>query len=161
MSAIQVLLCDDDAAVREAYCESIELEGLVVRPCRSAAEVLPLLEKDASVVVVTDIRMPERDGFDLLAAAHAIDVEIPVILMTGHGDIPMALRALRVGAWDFVEKPADPVILVETVRRALEHRLPVLVFRVARANGDAHGVLAIQPAQRSAQVFADVVAQRL
>lgn len=132
MTESQVLLCDDDAAVLEAYCESIELEGLTVRPCRSVAEVLPLLATDVHSVVVTDVRMPDADGFDLLAAAHAIDADTPVILMTGHGDIPMALRALRAGAWDFIEKPADPVILVETVRRALDHRAIVLENRRLR-----------------------------
>lgn len=132
MTAFQVLLCDDDAAVREAYCESIELEGLVVRPCRAVTEVLDLLAVDTPLVVVTDVRMPDADGFDLLAAAHSIDADIPVILMTGHGDIPMAMRALRAGAWDFIEKPADPVILVETVRRALEHRAVVIENRRLR-----------------------------
>jgi two-component system C4-dicarboxylate transport response regulator DctD len=52
--------------------------------------------------------MPDNDGFDLVAAVRKIDSEIPIILMSGHGDIPMALRALRDGAWDFLEKPADP-----------------------------------------------------
>jgi len=79
--------------------------------------------------LITDVRMPGMDGFALMARALEIDPNLPVIMITGHGDIAMALRAVRCGAYDFMEKPFPAEILVDTVRRALERRTLIMENR--------------------------------
>lgn len=133
MTDFDVVFIDDDKEVLEAYAQTLELEGFSVRPCRTAASGIEKLTAETGAVVVTDVRMPQRDGFQALAAIRQIDPDIPVIMVTGHGDIPMALKALRAGAWDFIEKPADPALLVEAVRRAQAHRKVILENRGLRA----------------------------
>lgn len=128
-----VLLVDDDESVRVAYAQTLQLDGLETCAFASAAEALRRVGAEFAGVLVTDVRMPGMDGFAFLEAVGRIDRELPVVLVTGHGDVPMALKAMRAGAWDFVEKPADPVLLVETVRRALLHRRLVLENRALRA----------------------------
>ncbi|QEL22490.1 response regulator [Bosea sp. F3-2] len=118
MSAPKIVLVDDDAEVLDAWRLTLELDGFEVITRRTADAALSQLTRDSSAVLVSDVRMPGRDGFGLLSAVTAIDAELPVVLITGHADVPMAVRAIREGAWDFVEKPADPVLLIETVRRA-------------------------------------------
>lgn len=73
-------------------------------------------------VVVCDIRLPGIDGLEFLRRARAIDPDLPVVLISGHGDIAMAVGAIRDGAYDFIEKPFSADILLETVRRALDKR---------------------------------------
>ncbi|UPA26753.1 sigma-54-dependent transcriptional regulator [Shinella oryzae] len=121
-ASIDVILVDDDANVLDACRELLEIEGFRVSAHGSVSGALAGLAADSEAVFVSDVRMPRQDGFDLVAAVQGIDKEIPIVLMTGHGDIPMALRAMRDGVWDFLEKPADPVHLIETVRRARDHR---------------------------------------
>lgn len=128
----EIILIDDDANVLEACCEVLELENYRVAPHSSVTAALSDMHPDGQTVIVSDVRMPKHDGFDLLKAVRAIDAEIPIVLMSGHGDIPMALRAMRDGAWDFLEKPADPLILIETIRRAQSHRQLVLENRRLR-----------------------------
>jgi len=129
----RVILVDDDAEVRDAYRQTLELDGFDVTAFASAGAGLSVLSPDLPAVVVSDVRMPGKDGFDFLEAVQAVDPEIPVILVTGHGDVPMAIKAVRAGAWDFLEKPADPVRLVETVRRAFAHRSLILENRALKA----------------------------
>jgi two-component system C4-dicarboxylate transport response regulator DctD len=130
----RVILVDDDREVLDAIVQSFELEGFAVQPCTSAAAALAALDApDQDAVVVTDVRMPGRDGLELLDALRRADPDLPVILVTGHGDIPMAVRAVRAGAWDFLQKPADPVRLIEVVRRALDYRRIVIENRALRA----------------------------
>lgn len=131
-NALDVLLVDDDAEVRHAYGQTLELDGLVVLPLGDSPAALKQLARGFEGVVVTDVRMPGMDGFAFLDAVRRLDPDIPVVMVTGHGDVPMALKALRAGAWDFIEKPADPVMLVETVRRALQQRRLVLENRMLR-----------------------------
>ncbi|WP_439501922.1 sigma-54-dependent transcriptional regulator [Aminobacter ciceronei] len=131
-----IILIDDDANVLDACREVLELEELRVAAHGSVKSALAGLRADTSAVIVSDVRMPDHDGFDLVAAVRKIDREIPIILMSGHGDIPMALRAMRDGAWDFLEKPADPLHLIETVRRAREHRHLVIENRQLRLSSE-------------------------
>ncbi|KUL94088.1 Fis family transcriptional regulator [Bosea sp. WAO] len=133
MSAPKVILVDDDAEVLEAWRLTLELDGFEVVAKRSGDAALALLNRDSAAVIVSDVRMPGRDGFGLLSAVTAIDAEIPVVLITGHADVPMAVKAIRDGAWDFVEKPADPILLIETVRRASEYRRLIIENRSLRA----------------------------
>ncbi|KQY16405.1 Fis family transcriptional regulator [Rhizobium sp. Root73] len=135
----EIILIDDDVNVLDACREVLELEGFGVSPHASVASALNDLRADSETVIVSDVRMPTQDGFDLLACVRAIDRDIPIVLMSGHGDIPMALRAMRDGAWDFLEKPADPVHLIETVRRALDHRRLLIENRRLRLSIAADG----------------------
>ncbi|MFJ5369359.1 sigma-54-dependent transcriptional regulator [Bosea sp. CER48] len=133
MSAPKIVLVDDDAEVLDAWRLTLELDGFEVVTKRNADTALAQLTRDSAAVLVSDVRMPGRDGFGLLSAVAAIDPELPVVLITGHADVPMAVRAIRAGAWDFVEKPADPVLLIETVRRASEYRRLIIENRSLRA----------------------------
>lgn len=133
MSSIEIYFCDDDQEVLEAYSESFRLEGLEVRAFSTARQLIARLEPDAPCVVLSDVRMPRIDGFELLHQTHAIDRDIPVVFLTGHGDVPMAVKALQQGAWDFIEKPADPVVLVRTLTRAIDNRRILLENRRLRA----------------------------
>ena len=128
-----VLLIDDDGEVLDSSRQTLELEGFAVQATTEPAAVLAPLGPSWPGVVVTDVRMPGMDGFALLERVRAADPEVPVVLVTGHGDIAMAMRAVREGAYDFIEKPAAPDHLVEVVRRALEHRRLVLENRSLRA----------------------------
>lgn len=134
-----VILVDDDANVLDGYREVLELEGLEVAAYGSVATAVADLRVDTGAVIVSDVRMPRHDGFDLIAMVRGIDSDIPIVLISGHGDIPMALRAMREGAWDFVEKPADPLHLIETVKRARAHRQLQLENRRLRLSADADG----------------------
>lgn len=148
----RVILVDDDAEVRDAYRQTLELDGFDVTAFASAEAGLGILSPDLPAVVVSDVRMPGKDGFDFLEAVQAIDPEIPVILVTGHGDVPMAIKAVRAGAWDFLEKPADPVRLVETVRRAFAHRSLILENRALKAGAADQDPLAGRLVGRSTAI---------
>lgn len=129
---VSVLLIDDDEEVLLSSTQSFEIEGFDVLPVDSANKGLRYLSDSWRGVVLTDVRMPGKDGFALLEEIQHIDAEIPVILVTGHGDVSMALRAIRAGAYDFIEKPADPEQLIEVVRRASERRNLILENRFLR-----------------------------
>ena len=135
-----VLLVEDDLSVREALSQTLEIAGLSVAQAGSFVAAQPRLTRELAGIVVTDIRMPGRDGFHLLAHARRTDPDLPVILLTGEGDVPTALRGLSEGAFAFLEKPCDPAELVETVRRALTLRRATLEARGVRGRlegGDA------------------------
>lgn len=131
MSA-QVIVVDDEAAIREAVQQWLELSGCDVRTCASAAEALALVDRDFPGIVVSDVRMPGSDGLQLLDKLLQVDTDLPVILVTGHGDVPMAVQALRQGAYDFIEKPFTPERLLDSVRRALDKRRLVCENRQLR-----------------------------
>ncbi|PKL96994.1 MAG: DNA-binding response regulator, partial [Gammaproteobacteria bacterium HGW-Gammaproteobacteria-7] len=84
----QVIVVDDEAAIREAVQQWLELSGLHVRSCASAAQALALIDRDFAGVVVSDVRMPGTDGLQLLDKLLELDRDLPVILVTGHGDVP-------------------------------------------------------------------------
>ncbi|RYD39081.1 MAG: response regulator, partial [Sphingomonadales bacterium] len=121
-----IFFVDDDAALREANVQTLDLAGLAVEAFPDAQSVLPRIEAGFSGIVVTDIRMPGMDGLELRAAIHAIDPDIPIILITGHADVAMAVRALHDGAFDFLAKPFAADHLVGIARRALAHRALIL-----------------------------------
>jgi two-component system C4-dicarboxylate transport response regulator DctD len=129
----QVILVDDEEHVRVAFAQSFELRGLSVTAFPSANHVLDEINRQWPGVLVTDIRMAGCDGLALMNQALAIDPELPVILMTGHGDVPMAVKAMHGGAYDFLEKPFSSEILVDAVQRALEKRRLTIENRQLRA----------------------------
>ncbi|MEJ6402402.1 sigma-54-dependent transcriptional regulator [Yoonia sp. 2307UL14-13] len=125
----RVLLVDDDRDIREALGQTLELADLVPTVAGSFVEAKDHLTPRFDGVVVSDIRMPGRDGFYLLDYVRETDGELPVILLTGEADIPMAVRAMSAGAYDFLEKPCAPASFVAVVERALKARALVLENR--------------------------------
>lgn len=132
-----VLLVDDDAAVREALTQTLELAEFDVLAAGSFVEAKDHIAPGFGGVIVSDIRMPGRDGFHLLDYAQERDPELPVVLLTGEGDIPMAVRAMSHGAFDFLEKPCSPAALTATVSRAVRTRNLVLENRRLKAQLEA------------------------
>ncbi|GJD54644.1 sigma-54-dependent transcriptional regulator [Methylobacterium dankookense] len=131
--AERIVFVDDEEDVRRANRQSLELDGLAVEPFGDAESALAAIEAAPPGVVVSDIRLPGMDGRALFERLHAADPDLPVILITGHGDIPMAVRSLRAGAYDFLAKPYAAEVLIGSVRRALERRRLVLENRRLRA----------------------------
>lgn len=132
MSAPQIILVEDDAAVRRGSEQALALAGMTVRPFADAEHAMPRITADFDGAVVSDVRLPGRDGLSLMREVLALDREIPVILVTGHGDITMAVEAMRAGAYDFIEKPFTSEHITEVARRALEKRRLVLENRRLR-----------------------------
>jgi two-component system C4-dicarboxylate transport response regulator DctD len=135
--ARRVLLVDDDPAVRDALGQTLELAGLEPIAAGSFVEAKDHIQPDFAGVVLSDIRMPGRDGFHLLDHVRGIDPDLPVVLLTGEGDIPMAVRAMSNGAFDFLEKPCAPSDLVATLQRALRARDLVMENRRLRRELEA------------------------
>ncbi len=129
---IEVILIDDDPHLRQALSQTLDLAGLKILPLAQAQGLAAQLGRDWPGVVVSDIRMPGMDGLELLAELHAQDPELPVLLITGHGDVPLAVQAMRAGAYDFLEKPFASDALLDSVRRALALRRLVLENRSLR-----------------------------
>jgi two-component system C4-dicarboxylate transport response regulator DctD len=137
--ASPVLFVDDEAPLRHAATQALMLAELEVIACAGAAEALDHLDRDYPGILVTDIRMPAMDGLALMAEALAIDPDLPVILITGHGDVELAVQSMRDGAYDFLEKPYAPARLVEAAGRALDKRRLTLENRRLRAAAGAAG----------------------
>ncbi|MGS7250202.1 sigma-54-dependent transcriptional regulator [Pseudomonas anuradhapurensis] len=131
-SQAQVILVDDDPHLRQALSQTLDLAGLKVVALADAHGLAERIEADWPGVVVSDIRMPGIDGLQLLEQLHGRDAELPVLLITGHGDVPLAVQAMRAGAYDFLEKPFASDALLDSVRRALALRRLVLDNRSLR-----------------------------
>lgn len=131
-SATQVLLVDDDPYLRKALSQTLDLAGLRVLDLDDARNLTARLPSDWPGVVVSDIRMPGIDGLQLLQQLQSYDAELPVLLITGHGDVQLAVQAMRAGAYDFLEKPFPSEALLDSVRRALALRQLVLDNRSLR-----------------------------
>lgn len=118
-----VFFIDDEPDIRIAIEQSFELADIDARFFSSAEDALIAIKQDKlPMVVVTDICLPGLSGQNLLSSIHHQDSDVPVILITGHGDISMAVQAMHDGAYDFIEKPFAPERLIETVNRAIERR---------------------------------------
>jgi two-component system C4-dicarboxylate transport response regulator DctD len=128
----RVLLVDDEASMRQAIGQWLDLAGLEVDAHASAASAIGRLNADFEGVLVTDLKMEGVDGMALLRHAQELDPDLPVVMITGHGDIQIAVEAMRLGAYDFVEKPFEPERLLDIVRRASEKRRLVLENRRLR-----------------------------
>eukprot|EP01037_Dinobryon_pediforme_P026781 gene26781-29415_t len=141
--ASTVVLVDDDDDLRGAVAQILELAGHRVLPFAAARPALAVLDADFAGVVLTDVRMPGMDGIELFRAARVRDPDLPVLLMTGHGDVAMAVQALKDGAWDFISKPFDPEALVAAIGRATAHRSLGLDSRRLRALAENVGESAL------------------
>lgn len=129
-----IALIDDDDDLRAAMAQTLTLAGHDVLPFARATDALEAIHADFAGIVVSDVRMPHMSGIDLFRALHARDAELPVILVTGHGDVPMAVSALKRGAFDFIEKPFDDNALVDIVQSALEEDARNQARRTARVD---------------------------
>ncbi|MEI2298405.1 sigma-54-dependent transcriptional regulator [Ensifer sp. MJa1] len=129
----RILLVDDEEDVRHSSAQALELAGFRVDAFAAAEHALEFISFSFPGVVISDIRMPGMDGMTLLQRIREIDAELPVILVTGHGDVQLAVRAMREGAYDFVEKPFAAQMLAGTIRRALDWRALVLENRRLKA----------------------------
>ncbi|KTT58352.1 C4-dicarboxylate ABC transporter [Pseudomonas oryzihabitans] len=138
----QVYLVDDEASIREAVRQWLELSGHQVRLFARAEDCLAAVTPDFAGVVVSDVRMPGMDGLALLDRLQALDRDLPVILLTAHGDVALAVTAMRQGAYDFLEKPFSPEALLGDLGRALEKRRLVLENRQLHRRVDDQSALA-------------------
>ncbi|MFG1299639.1 sigma-54 dependent transcriptional regulator [Xanthobacter sp. V3C-3] len=132
-----VAFIDDDEALRAANVQALMLAGLTADGHPSAASALAAIDADFPGIVVTDVRMPGMDGLELFRRLRRMDPDLPVILVTGHGDIAMAVEAMREGAYDFLAKPYPVDRLVTSVRHALDRRRLALENRELKRSVEA------------------------
>lgn len=129
---LQVILIEDDPVVRRGSQQALSLASFNVQSFPDAEQALARIGDGFPGVIVSDVKLPGRDGLALMREVLQIDREIPVILATGHGDITMAVQAMREGAYDFIEKPFSSERLVDVTRRALDKRRLVIENRRLR-----------------------------
>src|SRR3954452_16688470 len=115
-----VHVIDDDAAIRDALSFLLNAAGLKVQTYESAGAFLSAVPGVGAGCIVTDVSMPEMSGIDLLRRLKELDVQLPVIVITGHGDIQLAVEAMKLGAKDFIEKPINDEILLASINTALD-----------------------------------------
>lgn len=127
-----VALIDDDDDLRAAMAQTLTLAGYQVHPFSDGASALAAIGATFPGIVISDVRMPHMSGIELFQTLQQRDTELPVILVTGHGDVPMAVEALKAGAWDFLTKPFAPDALLASVARAIDKRTLVLENRRLR-----------------------------
>lgn len=125
----EVIFIDDDKYIRKSTTQSLELAGFSVTSFSEASSALSKIDRDCARVIVSDIMMPGISGIELLQQVNEIDTSIPLILITGQGDIATAVQAMRDGAYDFLEKPFAPDNLIEVIRRAYDKRMLILENR--------------------------------
>jgi DNA-binding NtrC family response regulator len=129
---MKIMIVDDEMDMRQSVSQWLALSGYDTETYASAEEALSHLSPDYAGIVVTDIRMPTMDGMTFLKKITAMDSTLPVILVTGHGDVPIAVEAMRLGAFDFLEKPFDPDLMTEIAKRAAQNRRIALDSRALR-----------------------------
>ncbi|WP_249199180.1 sigma-54 dependent transcriptional regulator [Photobacterium sp. GJ3] len=126
---IEVLIIDDDQDVVDAYQHLLEVAGYRARTATNPAQALAQLHKDWPGVVITDMYMPVTSGKEVLQQVKSLDNSLPVIMITGHGDIPMAVDALKSGAVDFLQKPLQPAALITLLEKHLPKRKQLIAHR--------------------------------
>ncbi len=129
---IEVLFVDDEEDLRRAAKQMFELAGIKARTLSSADAALAIISRDYRGIVVSDIKMPKMDGITLLKKVISIDEDLPILLVTGHADVNLAVTAMRDGAYDFIEKPYDQGRFLDAVTRAQEKRRLTLENRELR-----------------------------
>ena len=149
MTAETILFVDDEEHLRLAVEQSLQLADLDVACLSDAEAALAKVSRTFPGILVTDIRMQGMDGLTLMRRCLDIDPAFPIILVTGHGDIDLAVQSMRDGAYDFLEKPFAPSRLVETVRRALDKRRLTLENRALRSQVGGRDAIEARLAGRS------------
>jgi len=139
---IDIIFIDDEQDLRLAMKQTFELSGYSIEHYETAEQALKKIHNHWAGVVICDIRLPGMDGQKLLHEVHKLDKDIPVILITGHGDISMAVDTMQMGAYDFIEKPFSNDHLVDTTRRALDKRRLIIENRQLKTELETQDVLA-------------------
>ncbi|MDO6514879.1 MULTISPECIES: sigma-54 dependent transcriptional regulator [unclassified Neptuniibacter] len=139
-SPLPIILVDDEKHIRLAAGQALELGGYDVTTLETAEQALSIITSDWPGILITDINLPGIDGLDLMKQVVALDATLPVILITGHGDISMAVSAMRDGAYDFIEKPFSSELLLDVVRRAIEKRHLIIENRRLKQELEAQSV---------------------
>ena len=143
-SAARLLIVDDEAAQLRALCDTLQLEGYVTQGFGSGQQALAILRAGEFDLLLTDLMMPEMDGIGLIAAARKIDPSLEALVMTGHGTIDTAVRAMQGGALDYILKPFKLNVILPVIARALN------VQRLRRENAELHA----REKQQSAELAA-------
>ena len=130
--AMKIAIVDDEKDMRQSISQWLALSGFDTETFGSAEDALKGVGPDYPGIVVSDIRMPGMDGMTLLRKLKSVDSSLPVIMITGHGDVPMAVEAMRIGAFDFLEKPFNPDRMTELAKRATQARRLTLDNRALR-----------------------------
>ena len=132
-----IFVIDDHAAVRAALGEMLSVFGYMVKTYESADSFLQAIDQQNSGCIVADVKMPGTDGIGLVRELARRNVALPVVLISGHADVPMAVAAIKSGAEDFIEKPVDDAELVAAINRALARRFEQQdLHNAQRALGD-------------------------
>lgn len=129
---MKIAIVDDEKDMRQSISQWLALSGFDTETYASAEDALKSLSSDYQGIVVSDIKMPGMDGMQFLKKLKGVDSSLPVIMITGHGDVPMAVEAMRVGAFDFLEKPFNPDRMTELAKRATNARRLTLDNRALR-----------------------------
>ena len=130
--AMKIAIVDDENDMRQSISQWLALSGFDTEVYASAEEALKGLSSDFPGIVVSDIKMPGMDGMQFLRKLKGVDSSLPVIMITGHGDVPMAVEAMRLGAFDFLEKPFNPDNMTELAKKATQARRMTLDSRALR-----------------------------
>ena len=130
--AMKIAIVDDEKDMRQSISQWLALSGFDTETFASAEDALKGLTSDYPGIVVSDIKMPGMDGMQLLKRLKSVDSTLPVIMITGHGDVPMAVEAMRIGAFDFLEKPFNPDRMTELAKKATQARRLTLDNRALR-----------------------------
>lgn len=138
---MKIAIVDDEQDMRQSISQWLALSGFDTETYATAEDALRKLGPDYPGVVVSDIRMPGMDGMQFLKRLMGVDSALPVIMITGHGDVPMAVEAMRVGAFDFLEKPFNPDRMTELAKRATQRRRMTLDSRALRKELSDGGAL--------------------
>ena len=136
--ASTIFIIDDDASIRDAIAQFLELNDFNVVCFENENKLLKQIDPTWNGVIISDINMPNMNGHQLMAEIHKIDDNLPVILLTGFGDVSMAVAAIQKGAYDYIEKPFDNDHLLDVLKRAQEKRLLTLENRLLKQELDQH-----------------------
>jgi FixJ family two-component response regulator len=153
-----VFIIDDDASVRRSLERLFKSVGLKVEIFASAQEFLNRERPDRTSCIVLDVRMPGLSGFDLQDTLAAVNFRVPIIFLTGHGNIPLSVRAMKAGAIDFIEKPFNDQVLLDAVQKALEKDRQ---FRLKEAEVDEIKRRTATLSPREYEVFTHVICGKL